>query len=170
MKKKELRVELFPFLTILLSTMGVLAFISLSLLFSAPEGTEKLKSERNSKKSDENGSDSITVKFELIGKPDFIHPHYILCLKDKILIHDSGIEIPFNENYGYFLFYDYLNSLESLNQSFHEKYKDNDEYVIFGVYPTGIETYFRCRQILQMFTNLNFGTQPILPNWKLSSR
>ncbi len=166
--KKKIDINLFPFLTILLSTMGVLTFIALSLLFSVedgngsyPDDTRKIVSDTSKNK------DSVLVEFKLIDKPDYIKPHYIICKEDKIYIKDNEIWLSFKEDYSYFLLYNYLKSLENINIEYHKNFKDHQEYVIFGIYPSGIQTYYKARAILQNYTSLNFGSEPMLPNWKI---
>ncbi len=167
-KKRRVRstVSLFPFLTILLATMGILAFIGLSLLFSAPE---KTMIEANSMTNPaDSASDTVLVEFQLIGKPASLYPHYILCRNEGLTLIDDNLEIPFSEEWGYFVFLSYLYKLQETNIENHRNYQDHQEYIIFAVYAGGIETYQKARQILQQYSALNFGVEPMLPNWKIA--
>ena len=64
-------VPLFPFLSVLLSTMGVLAFLSISFLIISRLTPDKILQKRQ-------------VEFEWIGAPEFVESIYIKCLGNYI--------------------------------------------------------------------------------------
>ena len=64
-------VPLFPFLSVLLSTMGVLAFLSISFLIISRFTPDEIIEKRQ-------------VEFEWIGAPEYVEPIYIKCLGDYI--------------------------------------------------------------------------------------
>ena len=63
-------VTLFPFLSVLLSTMGVLAFLSISFLLITPEFTEF--------------QDRKQIEFQWVGAPGYVEPIFIRCFEDRI--------------------------------------------------------------------------------------
>ena len=64
-------VPLFPFLSVLLSTMGVLAFLSISFLIISRFTPDEIVQQRQ-------------IEFEWIGAPEYVEPIYIKCLGDYI--------------------------------------------------------------------------------------
>lgn len=164
-QKISAALNLFPFLTILLATMGILAFISLCLLFSTPEGEYHVAQTRGENTPGE--GDTVMVEFKMIGKPDFIYPHYVICKKNELILQDNKTVVPWNEEVGIILYLSYLYNLQDINNQHHQKFQDHQEYIIFVVYPGGILTYFQARHFLQKITTLNFGVEPMLANWKV---
>ena len=65
------RVTLFPFLSVLLSTMGILAFLSISFLLVIPENADDPPNPRN-------------FQFEWVGAPGYVSPIFIRCFKDRV--------------------------------------------------------------------------------------
>ena len=65
------KVTLFPFLSVLLSTMGVLAFLSISFLLVIPENVDDLSKPRK-------------FQFEWVGAPGYVSPIFIRCYKDRV--------------------------------------------------------------------------------------
>ena len=65
------RVTLFPFLSVLLSTMGVLAFLSLSFLLVAPQDADIPLTPKR-------------IQFEWVGAPGYVKPIFIRCYADRI--------------------------------------------------------------------------------------
>ena len=65
------RVTLFPFLSVLLSTMGVLAFLSISFLLVVPQDADSLSTPKR-------------IKFEWVGAPGYVKPIFIRCHADRI--------------------------------------------------------------------------------------
>jgi len=65
------KVTLFPFLSVLLSTMGILAFLSISFLLVVPESAD---SPREPKR----------LQFEWVGAPGYVKPIFIRCYADRL--------------------------------------------------------------------------------------
>ena len=65
------RVTLFPFLSVLLSAMGVLAFLSISFLLVIPENADDT-------------AKPINFQFEWVGAPGYVSPIFIRCFKDRV--------------------------------------------------------------------------------------
>ncbi len=65
------KVTLFPFLSVLLSTMGILAFLSISFLLVVPEEAD---SPREPKR----------LQFEWVGAPGYVKPIFIRCYADRL--------------------------------------------------------------------------------------
>ena len=83
------RVTLFPFLSVLLSTMGILAFLSISFLLVVPQDADSLSTPKR-------------IKFEWVGAPGYVKPIFIRCYADRI------------EYYNLFENQDYTITLEDL--------------------------------------------------------
>ena len=65
------RVTLFPFLSVLLSTMGILAFLSISFLLVIPENVDDPANPRN-------------FQFEWVCAPGYVSPVFFRCFKDRV--------------------------------------------------------------------------------------
>ena len=65
------KVTLFPFLSVLLSTMGILAFLSISFLLVVPESVDS-------------PSEPKRLQFEWVGAPVYVKPIFIRCYADRL--------------------------------------------------------------------------------------
>ena len=86
-KFQTTNVTLFPFLSVLLCTMGILAFLSISFLLVVPQDTVSK-------------SKSKLIEFDWIGAPAYVKPIFFRCYKNRIEYYN------FFENRDYTLFLD----------------------------------------------------------------
>ena len=156
------RVTLFPFLSVLISTMGVLAFLSISFLLVIPE----------------NIGDSVkpsNFQFEWVGAPGYVSPIYFQCYKDRVEYfnlfenrdHTISIEKLLDQLEGEKPdLLSYLVQLSSLNKSIKKQFGDTEYYPLILVYPDGVLTTELLLVLIDQIKGLNYGLEPMLPNWK----
>jgi hypothetical protein len=139
-------VSLFPFLSILVCLMGVLAFITVAVaLLSAANPIVRL-----SGTDFKNGS---RARRETTKQPVFIE-----CHGDRLVIHPQGREVP-------------LERMEEESSPFLElidrlALNREREYVIFAVYPDGIRCFGNGRRMAEQ-REIDLGFEPMLQGWQL---
>lgn len=141
-KISKIETELFPFLSVLACTIGTLILliivVSTETLSDNPEVTIIAESE-----------DGINKKKQ---------PRYIECKEDGVIIYPSEIFVPLAE----------LNEPDSalLNLITEVKEKQDQEYVIVAVRPTGIEVFQQVRDLIET-EGIDIGYEPIEEGWTL---
>ena len=155
------RVTLFPFLSVLLSTMGVLAFLSISFLLVVPDDAEMPVMPKR-------------LQFEWVGAPGYVKPIFIRCFKDRVEYYNMF------ENREYTLSLDqlldqlqgeepefpaYLVQLAKLNKSIKKQFGNTEYYPLILVYPDGVLTTELLLVVIGQIEGLNFGLDPMLPHW-----
>ena len=155
-------VTLFPFLSVLLSTMGVLAFLSISFLLITPELTEF--------------QDRKQIEFQWVGAPGYVSPIFIRCFKDRVEYFNLF------ENRDHTIFLDqlldqlegkkpdlltYLVHLSSLNKSIKKQFGNTEYYPLILVYPGGVLTTELLLVVIDQIGGLNYGLEPMLPHWNV---
>ena len=157
------RVTLFPFLSVLLSTMGVLAFLSISFLLVVPQDADSLSTPKR-------------IKFEWVGAPGYIKPIFVRCYADRIEYYNLFD----NQDYSIMLeelldqlqgdnpeLLSYLAQLFQLNTSIKKQYGKTEYYPLLLVYPDGVLTSELLLVVIEKIGGLNFGLEPMLPNWEV---
>lgn len=157
------RVTLFPFLSVLLSTMGVLAFLSISFLLVVPQDADSLSTPKR-------------IKFEWVGAPGYVKPIFIRCYTDRIEYYNLF------ENQDYTIMLEelldqlqgdnpellsYLAQLFQLNTSIKKQFGNTEYYPLLLVYPDGVLTSELLLVVIEKIGGLNFGLEPMLPNWEV---
>ncbi len=157
-KFQTTNVTLFPFLSVLLCTMGILAFLSISFLLVVPYHNDYI-------------SKSKQIKFEWIGAPAYVKPIYFYCYKNRIEYYNLF------ENRSYTLFLDgllkqiegedpkilkYLIQILELNINTKIKFGKTEYYPLLLVYPEGIFTSEILIAVIEKIKGLNFGMEPML--------
>jgi len=157
------RVTLFPFLSVLLSTMGVLAFLSISFLLVIPGNADDLTKQRN-------------FQFEWVGAPGYVNPIFIRCFKDRVEYFNLF------ENRDHTISLDklldqlegekpdlltYLVHLSSLNRSIKKQFGKTEYYPLILVYPDGVLTTELLLVVIDQIKGLNYGLEPMLPHWNV---
>ena len=157
------RVTLFPFLSVLLSTMGVLAFLSISFLLVVPQDADSLSTPKR-------------IKFEWVGAPGYVKPIFIRCYADRIEYYNLF------ENQDYTIMLEelldqlqgdnpellsYLAQLIQLNTSIKKKFGKTEYYPLLLVYPDGVLTSELLLVVIEKIGGLNFGLEPMLPIWEV---
>ena len=157
------RVTLFPFLSVLLSTMGVLAFLSISFLLVVPQDADSLSTPKR-------------IKFEWVGAPGYVKPIFIRCYADRIEYYNLF------ENQDYTIMLEelldqlqgdnpellsYLAQLFQLNTSIKKQFGKTEYYPLLLVYPDGVLTSELLLVVIEKIGGLNFGLEPMLPIWEV---
>ena len=157
------RVTLFPFLSVLLSTMGVLAFLSISFLLVVPQDADSLSTPKR-------------IKFEWVGAPGYVKPIFIRCHADRIEYYNLFD----NQDYTIMLeelldqlqgdnpeFLSYLAQLFQLNTRIKKQFGKTEYYPLLLVYPDGVLTSELLLVVIEKIGGLNFGLEPMLPIWEV---
>lgn len=144
--------SLFPFLSILVCTAGVLAFIILAigtLSVVAPSVEVKSRGEETSKSRKQ--------------------PLYVECHEKHLLIHPEKITVP----------YDSIGSVGSEFMQFLRRVAGNAarQYVVFAIYPDGVKTFRQAQaatdELNEQMMNLrkarpiDIGYEPLNYGWRL---
>ena len=161
-RRSQPRVTLFPFLSVLLSTMGVLAFLSISFLLITPD-----LSETTSRRQ---------IEFQWVGAPGYVKPIFIRCYEDRIeyfnLFRNSQQSVTLKsllhqiQNRRSELI-QYLTDLVSLNATIRKKFGRTEHYPLMLVYPKGILTSEVLMEIIVQIEDLNVGLEPMLSHWEV---
>ena len=157
------RVTLFPFLSVLLSTMGVLAFLSISFLLVIPENAVDPVKPRN-------------FQFEWVGAPGYVSPVFIRCFKDRVEYfnlfdnrdHTISLDQLLDQLEGekpdlisYFV------QLSSLTKKIKKQFGNTEYYPLVLVYPDGVLTTELLLVVIDQIEGLNYGLEPMLPHWNV---
>ena len=157
------RVTLFPFLSVLLSTMGVLAFLSISFLLVVPQDANSLSTPKR-------------IKFEWVGAPGYVKPIFIRCYADRIeyynLFDNQDYTIKLEELLDQLQgdnpeLLSYLAQLFQLNTNIKKQFGNTEYYPLLLVYPDGVLTSELLLVVIEKIGGLNFGLEPMLPNWEV---
>ena len=195
--RSHVQVTLFPFLSVLLCTMGILAFLAVTfLLFTSPgmAPPEPVK----------------PVEVRWVGAPSYVRPLLVECRKDAVRFHSPGApgvltftrkellrearivrelqDIGLNEmgptaeRYEVWFMMKALIENEErltggLTRALHEVEvgniragvirRERSYYPILLVYPEGIDTYDLVAYLVQTTTRFPIGAEPMLKGWKL---
>ena len=157
------RVTLFPFLSVLLSTMGVLAFLSISFLLVIPVNADDPAKPRN-------------FQFEWVGAPAYVSPIFIRCFKDRVEYfnlfenrdHTISLDKLLDQLDGQKPdLLSYLVRLSSLNKSIKKQFGNTEYYPLILVYPDGVLTTELMMVVIDQIEGLNYGLEPMLPHWNV---
>lgn len=142
-RKRGPALSLFPFLNILLCTIGVLAFVVISLgiisMFTRPEVW------------------NVAMEVEVVGEDHSMRPLYVECHGDMAVVHPQGSEVR-------------LDRLEAGDSPFMQLVDQvsqaGDEYIVFAVYPDGIGCFREARAIARK-RGIDIGSEPMDGGWRL---
>ena len=159
-------VPIFPFLSVLLSTMGVLAFLSISFLIISRFTPDEIVQQRQ-------------IEFEWIGAPEYVEPIYIKCLGDyieyynlfsnreeRIALEDLLREVK-GENP---VFISYLLRVDRLNKEIKRNFGQTEHFPLLLVYPDGVLASEILTSIIEQIDGLNAGLEPMMPHWEMPYR
>lgn len=161
-RRNEPVVSLFPFLSVLLSTMGVLAFLSISFLLISQEANEVAKIQ--------------TVEFQWVGAPGYVEPIYIRCYEDRIEYYDlfknQNKTISFESLLGQIQgrepeLIQYLLDIVQLNKSIKREFGETEYYPLLLIYPNGVFASELLIAIIEQIDDLNVGLEPMLSDWQV---
>ena len=129
--------SLFPFLSILVCLMGILAFIMVALVLISTFNPD--------------------VAIELEGQSEK-QPVFVECHGSKMLLHPTKQVVPLLEiDKANSLFVDLVDRISK---------KSRTSYVIVFIYPDGISCFNRARAIVEA-RKVDLGFEPVLAGWKL---
>lgn len=140
---------LFPFMSILTCTAGVLAFVILSMgLISVT-------------------APSVVINMRVTQDAFRKHPIYLECQEDSLVFHPERIRVP----------RDSIILKHPVYEAFLEKMaeKSDQQYIVFTIYPKG-ELTFRAAsdaikikndQIAALNRKIEIGYEPLNKNWRL---
>ena len=157
------KVSLFPFLSVLLSTMGVLAFLSISFLLVIPENFEDSDKQRH-------------VQFEWVGAPGYVRPIFFRCFKDRVEYFNLFENIDQTISLKQLLdqlegkkpnLLSYLIEVASLNKSIKKQFGNKEYFPLILVYPDGVLSTELLLVLIDQIEGLNYGLEPMLPNWNV---
>ncbi|MBF0279532.1 MAG: hypothetical protein HQM13_17165 [SAR324 cluster bacterium] len=160
--RQQAAVSLFPFLSVLLCIMGVLAFMSVSfLLMNQPQLP---------------ASEPEIVEFEWVGAPAFVKPVFIRCLKDQIVYYDL-----FQSKDRSLSFRELIMEIQAKNGSLTRYFKrvvaenlrikrsfgSSEHFPLLLIYPDGVLSAEMLMILIEQIDGLNAGLEPMLPNWEV---
>ncbi len=157
------KVSLFPFLSVLLSTMGVLAFLSISFLLVIPENADDSIKQRN-------------IQFEWVGAPGYVSPIFFRCFKDRVEYFNLFKNIDHTISLKQLLdqlegekpnLLSYLVQVASLNKSIKKQFGNKEYFPLLLVYPEGVLTTELLIVVIDQIEGLNYGLEPMLPHWNV---
>ena len=158
-KKNDYNLSLFPFLSVLLSTLGVLAFLSISFLFTIP--TESSFKEKK-------------IEYKIVGSPNNIEPVIIKCYEKKIEYFDifensikvlsvkkliNQIENENSELVQYFF------EIVKYNKKIKSNFGEKEYYPLLLIYPKGVYVSDILLNVIEYLDELNVGLEPMKSNW-----
>jgi len=155
-------VSLFPFLSVLICVMGILAFMSITFLLISyneqPSPTQQ------------------TITFQWVGAPAYVKPIFIRCRNNQLIYYDlfqnrdhtlslnhllkeiQGKELQLKK---------YLVKLSKLNQEIKHSFGTMEYYPLLLVYPSGILASELVTPLIEQVGGLNVGLEPMLPHWEV---
>lgn len=155
-------VSLFPFLSVLLCLMGVLAFMSVSFLLlnesNIPEETPQ------------------KVDFQWVGAPSYVSPIFIRCFQNGIVYYDifanRDVQLSFDRlgqelQDGNGRFIRYIFRLVEENQRIKLAFGTTEYYPLLLVYPDGVLSSELLMMLLPQISGINVGIEPMLPHWEI---
>jgi len=157
------KVTLFPFLSVLLCSMGILAFLSISFLLVIPQTTFFRSSSKQ-------------IEFQWVGAPKNVKPIFFRCFSDRVEYFN------FFEKQNYILFLDelleqikgespelieYMIKIIKLNKNIKKQFGKTEYYPLLLIYPDGVLTSELIMILIENIGGLNFGMEPMLPNFKV---
>jgi hypothetical protein len=190
-------VSIFPFLSVLLSTMGVLSFLAVTfLMFSRTDSAPARPAQ--------------PVQVQWVGAPPHVRPVLVECRADVLLLHPAGggpvrrferaaleresalVQQMVKDGYGQLgpvpsrtQMWFYLKTaiqnerrlLGTFTRAMHDVEIDNlsgqaqkaqvERYPILLVYPDGIAVYDLASYLVETTTRLSVGLEPMLKGWEL---
>jgi hypothetical protein len=193
-------ISIFPFLSVLLSTLGVLSFLAVTfLMFSRSDAAPRQAPQ--------------PVDVQWVGAPPHVRPILVECREDAVLLHLPGATQPrrferaaleresalvqqmVQEGYGQLgpapsraqlwlhlktaiqnerrllgSFTRALHDVEMDNLSGQSQQAQQQRYPILLVYPDGIPLYDLASYLVETTTQLSVGLEPMLKGWALPYR
>ena len=160
--RRQAMVSLFPFLSVLLCIMGVLAFLAVSfLLLNHPNLP---------------ASEPKVIEFQWVGAPAYVKPIFIRCLRDELVYYDffQGKDRHLSFNH---LILEiqakngrltrYLRRVVAENQRIKRAFGATEHFPLLLIYPDGVITAEMLMILIEQIDGLNAGLEPMLPHWQV---
>jgi hypothetical protein len=198
--KNRTPISLFPFLSVLLCTMGVLSFLAVTfLMFSRPEAAREEQAE--------------PVEVRWVGAPERVRPLLMEVRLDTLVLHPAAGEpsrtftrealqrevdvvrellaagtgqmgpAPSESELWLYLktviptegrlagsFTRQMHDMEIANLTGRHRQAQEEHYPILLIYPEGIRTYELASYLVETTTRLALGLEPMLKGWRLPYR
>ena len=157
------RVTLFPFLSVLLSAMGILAFLSISFLLVVPQDADSPAIPKR-------------IQFEWVGAPGYVKPIFIRCYGNRVEYYNMFQNQDFSLSLDELMdqlqgespeLLSYLVQLFQLNVKIKKQFGKTEYYPLLLVYPDGVLTSELLMVVIDKIDGLKYGLEPILPNWEV---
>lgn len=155
-------VSLFPFLSVLLCIMGVLAFMAVSfLLMNQPQLPEL---------------ETKSIEFQWVGAPAFVKPIFIRCFQNEIIYYDffqgKDHRLSFNGLIAEIQLRNgrltrYLKRVVVENQRIKRAFGTTEHFPLLLIYPDGVISAELLMLLIEQVEGLNVGLEPMLPHWKV---
>ena len=156
------RVSLFPFLSVLLSTMGVLAFLAISFVVTTQEDVQPPRPQ--------------PIEFQWVGAPGYVNPIFIRCYADRIEYYDlfrnrervvrlGRLMLQINRKNPELL--RYFSEIAAENLRIKRRFGQTEHYPLLLVYPDGILAAEVLMTLIEQVEVLNVGLEPMLPHWEV---
>ena len=156
-------VTLFPFLSVLLSAMGILAFLSISFLLVVPQDVDSPAIPKR-------------IQFEWVGAPGYVKPIFIRCYGNRVeyynMFQNQDFSLPLDELIDQLQgenpeLLSYLVKLFQLNVKIKKQFGKTEYYPLLLVYPDGVLTSELLMVVIDKIGGLKYGHEPMLPNWEV---
>ena len=157
------RVTLFPFLSVLLCTMGILAFLSISFLLVVPQDADSPAIPKR-------------IQFEWVGAPGYVKPIFIRCYGNRVEYYNMFQNQDFSLSLDELMdqlqgespeLLSYLVQLFQLNVKIKKQFGETEYYPLLLVYPDGVLTSELLMVVIDKIGGLKYGLEPMLPNWEV---
>jgi len=155
-------VSLFPFLSVLLSTMGVLAFLAISFVITTQDEVQPPRPQ--------------PVEFQWVGAPGYVNPIFIRCYADRIEYYDLFRNRERVVRLGHLMqqierknpeLLRYFSEISAENLRIKRRFGQTEHYPLLLVYPEGILAAEVLMALIEQVEGLNVGLEPMLPHWEV---
>ncbi|MBR8827636.1 MAG: hypothetical protein DSM107014_06955 [Gomphosphaeria aponina SAG 52.96 = DSM 107014] len=142
-RSQVIEMDLFPFLSVLVCTIGTLILLIVAMMSQTLSDEKEINIIAS---SDEGGVNQSKI------------PRYIECLKNGVIIYPSEVFVPLA---------DLSKPNGALDQLLQEiSSKKHQEYLIVAIKPDGIEVFQEVRYLVEKL-GIDLGYEPIDEGWKL---
>ncbi|MBF0289066.1 MAG: hypothetical protein HQM14_14705 [SAR324 cluster bacterium] len=160
--RQTVTISLFPFLSVLLCIMGILAFMSVTFLLVSETNLPQAHPE--------------TIEFQWVGAPSHVKPVFIRCLQDELVYYDlfrnKEHHLPFRSLVAEIQFQNgsltqYFRRMAAENLEIKQSFGTTEYYPLLLIYPDGVITAELLMILIERVEGINVGLEPILPHWKI---
>ncbi len=154
--------SLFPFMSVLLCIMGVLAFIAVSLLLLNQSNLPEIETQ--------------FVEFQWVGAPAYVKPVFIRCFQEEIVYFDlfqgKDLRLSFEALVAEIQLRNgpltrYLRRVVKENQDIKRAFGSTEHYPLLLIYPDGVISAEILMLLIEQIEGLNAGLEPMMPQWRM---